>query len=130
MYPTNQRLFTPQDDVQASINRANAALANAVVESLFTATSRKMEGSVPTPSEFRFALYDAKEAARAKAKRQRNEARAESGRLQQALSVLVASTSSFATTPLSRGVDTDSDESGGDLGNVNHINTKREWPHP
>lgn len=89
-------LHQPTDDLTnpaaASLERANAALASAVIEAMFPPGSgRKKDGPVPTPAEFRAALHEVKEAARNKAKRQRNEARAESNKLQKAISVLVAS---------------------------------------
>lgn len=138
MYAGSQRLLQQDELGQAAPDRVNVvmdntymALANEVVESLFTGTSRKREASVPTPTEFRAALQDMKESIKAKANRQRNEARAETARLQEAISVLVGSRSSFATSAApQRSVDADSDESGDELGGVNQVNTpRRDWTH-
>lgn len=73
-----------------SVEGAQAALTSAVIEMMFSGSnSRRKEGAIPTPAEFRAALKEIKEFARAKAKRQRDEARAERGKLQEAISVLV-----------------------------------------
>lgn len=73
-----------------SIDGAQAALSSAVVEMMFSGSnSRRKEGAIPTPVEFRAALNEVKEFVRAKAKRQRDEARAECRKLQEAISVLV-----------------------------------------
>lgn len=73
---------------------AQAALVAAVVEALFPTGTGKKDAEIPTPAEFRAALHDVKESARHKAKRQRNEAREEVIRLQNAISLLVGSKTS------------------------------------
>lgn len=134
---SSQRLLPhPTDDLTSpngagSLERANAALAAAVVEALFPPGSgRKKEGQVPTPAEFRVALQEVKETARNKAKRQRNEARAESTRLQNAISLLVTSKSIGGGNE--RPVDAvESDDSEDDIGAHvgNHMPTARrnDW---
>lgn len=127
LYSNNPRLITTHEDFQSPVDQANTALVSAVIESLFTGTSRKMEGPIPTPAEFRAALNDIKEAARAKSKRQRNEARAESAKLHEALAVLVGSRAPLSPTPpLPRAIDADSDESDDELGNENQ-RSRRDW---
>lgn len=132
--PTQRLLHQQQDELSspatAALNRANAQLAYAVIEAMFPTGSGRKDGHVPTPAEFRTALQEIKEAARSKAKRQRNEARAESSRLQNAISLLVASKSIGGTTE--RTVDAvESDDSDDDMGThaVNQMSTPRrsEW---
>lgn len=96
--------------------RENAELVNAVIESMFSGVSgHSMAGVVPTPAEFRNALHDVKEIVRAKAKRQRNEARAETSKLQQAISVLVQTRPVAAHQTTSNAMaEVDSEESGDD----------------
>lgn len=128
-------LHQPTDDLTspatASLERANAALASAVIEAMFPPGSgRKKDGPVPTPAEFRAALHDTKETARNKTKRQRNEARAESARLQNAISLLVASKTIGGAND--RTVDAvESDDSDDDMATHvgNHMTTPRrhEW---
>lgn len=87
------------DDRNESVThteQAQSALVQAVVEAMFNGTGRKKEGIIPTPAEFRAALADIKQLACGRIKRQRNEARAEAGRLQLALSALVGPRSSTA----------------------------------
>lgn len=152
LYSGSQRLFQPDDlqqsgsgvtdrvNVGAGGEHATSVLANAVVETLFTGSCRKKEGPVPTPGEFRAALQDFKESIKAKANRQRNEARAETARLQEAISVLVGSRTSFASKeePFNNGLpprttDADSDESGDDFAGANPVNSvnasRRDWNH-
>lgn len=131
-----QRLLHQQPEeltspATASLNRAYAELAFAVMEAMFPpALGRKKDGHVPTPGEFRAALQDIKEAARCKAKRQRNEARAEAARLQNAISVLVTTKTISGATE--RPVDVvESDDSDDEMTphTVNHMNTPRrnDW---
>lgn len=113
-----------------SIEGAQAALTSAVIEMMFSGSnSRRKEGAIPTPAEFRAALNEVKEFARAKAKRQRDEARAERGKLQEAISVLVGTrpTSSGRNSTsklnekrhMSNGLALDMDESDDSVDDVN-----------
>lgn len=121
LYASNQRML--HEELPGGLDRANAALAAAVIEALFSGPHRKKDGPVPTPAEFRTALQDEKEYARNKAKRQRNEARATSARLQNAISMLVGSRSSAG-----RGVEVESDDSDDELGQV-ASGRRGEWPN-
>lgn len=96
------------------VTRAQAALAQAVVEELFV--GRKKEGVIPTPGEFRAALREMRETVKAKWKRQRNDARAESARLQDAISLLVSGRGAGRERE-----EVDSEESEEDRG------ARREW---
>lgn len=108
------------------MERAYAALTNAVIEALFTGTQRRKEGAIPTPAEFRAALMDAKENARSKAKRQRNDALEETSRLQQAISVLVGTRTYNGAH--SRPVEPESDDSGDDLAGMSSVPSgRRDW---
>ena len=112
LYPNGQRILQQQhEEVNTHLDRANAALAAAVNEALFSGTTRKKEGAIPTPAEFRAALQDMKDAARAKAKRQRDEARVEVASLKSAISFLVESRSGAERANQSQQPDSDdSDE--------------------
>lgn len=112
--PTQRMLHSAEELASSVSERAHAALTAAVVEAMFPqGSARKKEGAIPTPAEFRAALLDIKEVARSKAKRQRNEARAECTRLHNAISLLVAS----PVVTSSRGVEpVESDDSGDDSG--------------
>ena len=123
----NQRIIAP-DEMGSGLERANAALAAAVVESLFVAQSRKKDGPVPTPAEFRAALQEARDNARNKAKRQRNEARAETQRLQNAISYLVGSKSVAGRTGEIESDDSE-EEYNGVVGQVANPRRSGEWVH-
>lgn len=127
LYANNQRILAHDGlpDGSTSLERAHAALAGAVIEALFSGPNRKKEGSVPTPAEFRAALHEAKDSVRSKAKRQRNEARAESQRLQNAISFLVGSRSVGGN----RGVEGESDDSDDELGVAGQVGGGRraDW---
>lgn len=130
-----QRLLHQQPEeltspATASLNRAYAELAFAVMEAMFPpGLGRRKDGHVPTPAEFRAALQDIKETARCKAKRQRNEARAESTRLQNAISLLVTSKTIGGATerPVDAGESDDSDDEMTPHA-VNHMTPRRnDW---
>lgn len=67
----------------------HVALTEAVDEALFAGSGRSKAGPVPSPAEFRAALKEVKDFARVRVKRQRDEARLEVDRLQNAISLLV-----------------------------------------
>lgn len=111
---------------------AQSALVSAVIEALFSPSAAKKEADIPTPAEFRAALQDVKESARHKAKRQRNEARDEVIRLQNAISLLVGSKTTGGGGGGGHGrggpvdsVDSDDSEDEGRL--RSSMGARREW---
>lgn len=114
----------------ALVGHSHVALTQAVVESLFEGTGRKKDSAVPTPTEFRAALVEMKKAACAKMRRQRNEARAEADRLQQALSALVGTRTSVRNRSSAHDDGDETEESGGGEPGSNVVNVShREWSH-
>lgn len=127
----NSQRMLSHEDVGGQLDRANAALVAAVVESLFTGTHRKKDGAIPSPAEFRAALHDMKENARAKAKRQRDEARAHVNRLNSAISYLVG-TRTTAPDQRNQGESDDTDDELQDdvVQVTNNRRTTTDWGAP
>lgn len=117
---------------QVALERANAqaALVAAVIEALFPHGGGKKEAEIPTPAEFRAALQEIKESARNKAKRQRNEAKEEVVRLQNAISLLVGSKTSGAGGGggHGRGMESVESDESDDEGRLHvSVGGRREW---
>lgn len=123
LYPPSASTRIVDDPMSNALAQAHAALTSAVIEALFS-DGRKKEAAVPTPAEFRLALRHMKEQARAKSKKQRDDARAKCARLQNALASLVGS-----QVP-SRPADVESDDSDEDLGTTAQLTAKRDWAIP